>query len=43
MPRGFGILVSWDSIALHGDANHAVFALTKTTDADDIRRMFDAY
>jgi hypothetical protein len=36
-------LVAWDSIAPHGDANHAVFALTETTDADDIQRMFDAY
>ena len=26
-----------------GDANYAVFALTKTTDAEDIQRMFDAY
>jgi hypothetical protein len=35
--------VAWDSIAPDGDANHAVFALTKNTDADDIQRMFDAY
>ena len=41
--RGLRFLVAWDSIAPHGDANHAVFALTKTTDADDIQRMFDAY
>jgi hypothetical protein len=35
--------VAWDSIAPHGDANHAVFSLTNTTDTDDIQRMFDAY
>jgi hypothetical protein len=32
-----------DSIAPHGDANHAVFALPRPTDADDIQRMFDAH
>jgi len=37
------ILVARDSIAPHGDVNSAVFALTKTTDADGIERMFDAH
>jgi hypothetical protein len=41
--RGLRFFVVWDSIGPHGDANHAAFSLTKTTDTDDIQRMFDAY
>ena len=31
--------MGFDSIAPHGDTNHAVFALTKNTDADDIQQI----